>query len=40
MKYIKTFESFKFDKSDKVDEGFLGEMLGKLKNKLSMSISN
>jgi hypothetical protein len=39
MKYIKTFESFKFDKSDKVDEGFLGKLFGKMKNKLSMGFS-
>jgi len=39
MKYIKTFESFKFDKSNKVDEGFLGNMFKKLKKGISMGIS-
>ena len=38
MKYIKTYESFK-SSDDRIDEGILGKMFGKLKNKLSLSFS-
>lgn len=38
MKYIKTYESFK-SSDNRIDEGILGKMFGKLKNKLSLSFS-
>ena len=39
MKYIRTYESFKSSKYDKLDEGILGKLFGKLKNKLSLGFS-
>ena len=36
MKYIKTYESFKYDK---IDEGIFGKLFGKLKNKMSLGFS-
>lgn len=38
MKYIKTYESFK-SSNGKLDEGILGKLFGKLKNKLSLGFS-
>lgn len=39
MKYIRTYESFKSSNHDKLDEGILGKLFGKLKNKLSLGFS-
>lgn len=39
MKYIRTFESFKYDKYNKVDEGIFGSLFGKLKDKVSLGFS-
>lgn len=39
MKYIKTYESFKSTKYSKIEEGLLGNLFGKLKNKLSLGFS-
>ena len=39
MKYIKTYESFKSSNHDKLDEGILGKLFGKLKDKISLGFS-
>tara|TARA_B100000767_G_C19680699_1_gene499439 strand:- start:41 stop:841 length:801 start_codon:yes stop_codon:yes gene_type:complete len=39
MKYIRTYESFKSSNHDKLDEGILGKLFGKLKDKISLGFS-
>ena len=39
MKYIRTYESFKSSNHDKLNEGILGKLFGKLKNKLSIGLN-